>query len=998
MQAWNPTQYAISMQRQRPVASLKRRGYDDGRETLDSDGTYEIQRAGYNTSVPNYTFYQDLDGPAENYYDAESAPYVVAYRSRNGNSEDEDEDEDDSTTSSSDKEEDEDEEDDEEQEEEEVRVRPHRRKSPAPPQAVPMSWGGGSNFPSSIQPAFNLTAYDPGARQLRQVSQTGKAANSYVQQAPQNVLDIQTNPVQFLDTRLPMPTIGSPVRSLGYNTLYGGADPVRGGGGGVDGGVGGGADLGFGSRDDGVQEDNLCCTLDIPSKELRQVREDLGQSIADKSRWGLGPGEGVSASLTVAPESGTQFNYGPVPVSSPIYTNKLYDQGFISMSAVPMLDAGKYKDPLTGVWYQAYESALPPPDADYEETLNNPARNVKLAHLQGGWTDNTPRPTKTEVVEDDFHFQYDRTINTYGTYDSSRYVERFERNNRFKRDDEHPDPDGPDNNDQVPANFVGNQYQKIRPLPYMPPTNRGKWAETTFRSGVDANVAVGNNQQLVAQTFTTFPCVRAENTRMDGGGMEVTVNTTAQMDTQMGLGRRDLMPTQRSTTEQNMPPMGPAQHVRLASNIGVETYEPPTGFNGTEMMDVFNGGVVQQGAGGTNGGNGQFRGTETYEAPTGFNGTEMMDVFNGGVVQQGAGGTNGGNGQFRGTETYEPPTGFNGTELIDVLMGGAGAAQMQLAGGSGGAGGGWSAAGSAVMASVNQQGAVRFDMTGRGQQGTGQWGSAIQVEAPVGFNGTYVVDVAQMSAVQPTNVYATSTTTSTNARVTKQNTKNERFRQDAYGATGGHDGQNLVTSQAVTKQNTKNERFRQDAYGATGGHDGQNMLTSQLVTSQNTKNERFRQDAYGAGGADFAFGQQDVAAVRAKISTKREEFLDFQTGADTSLNHNTAPAAVAMRTRFSTKKGALTDFLMPSSAVGGTESTLGGSQNVGMSTNLTTKRERLYDTQFGFSPEQVHYNDLVLGHYQQTMEHQNIRGYGNLEHPVAGAGYAFFMTQRECEN
>lgn len=985
MQAWNPTRFAISMQRQQPVASLKRRGYDDGRETLDSDGTYEIQRAGYNTSVPNYNFFQDLDGPAENYGDVQSAPFVSRTRTRKQYAEEEGDTTSETSSSSSSSEED-------EEEEEEEQPRQYYSAPPPPQPQPPMSWGGGSNFASSLQPAFNLTAYDPGARQLRQVSQTGKEANAYVQQAPQNVLDIQTNPVQFLDTRLPMPTIGSPVRSLGYNTLYGGADPVRGGG---EVAGGGGVAEGFGSRDDGVQEDNLCCTLDIPSKELRQVREDLGQDMADKARWGLGPGEGVSASLTVAPESGTQYNYGPVPVSSPIYTNKLYDQGFISMSAVPMLDAGKYKDPLTGVWYQAYESALPPPDADYEETLNNPARNVKLAHLQGGWTDNTPRPTKTELVEDDYHFQYDRTINTYGTYDSSRYVQRFERNNRFKRDDEHPDPDGPDNNDQVPANFAGNQYQKIRPLPYMTPTNRGKWAETTFRDGINPNVAVGNHQQLVAQTFTTFPCVRAENSRMDGGGMEVTANTTAQMDTQMGLGRRDLMPTQRSTTEQHMPPVGPAQHVRLASNIGIEMYEPATGFNGTEMVDVMNSGVSQQGAasGGGGGGNGQFRGTEMYEPATGFNGTEMVDVMSSGVAQHGAGN---GNGQFRGTETYEPPTGFNGTELIDVLMGGAGAAQMQIAGSSNGPGGGWSAPGSAVMASVNQQGNVRFDMTGRGQQGDGHWESAIQIEAPTGFKGTQIIDVAQMTALQPANAYATSTTTT--SRVTKQNTKNERFRQDAYGASGGHNGQNMLTSQLVTTQNTKNERFRQDAYGAGGGHDGQTTLTSQKVTKQNTKNERFRQDAYGSTGVDFAFGQQDVAAVRAKVSSKREEFVDFQTGADTSLNHNTAPAAIAMRTRFSSKKGSLTDFLMPSAAVGGTESTVGGSQNVGMSTNLTSKRERFYDSQFGFSPEQVHYDDLVLGYYQQTMEHQNVRGYGNLEHPVAGAGYAFFMTQRECEN
>jgi hypothetical protein len=368
-------------------------------------------------------------------------------------------------------------------------------------------------------------------------------------------------------------------------------------------------------------------------------------------------------------------------------------------------------------------------------------------------------------------------------------------------------------------------------------------------------------------------------------------------------------------------------------------------------------------------------------------------------------------GQFRGNEVFEAPTGFNGSELVDVLMGGAGAAQMQLAGAGGGAGGGgWSAAGSAVMVGGNNGGqgsgggggggGVRAAMSVNGYGANGGYGpdmysAAIQVEAPTGMNGTQIVDLAQVGSVTPNNAFAQ--TMAMASKVMTQNTKNERLRQDAYGAGGAHEGQTMLTSQAVMKQNTKNERLRQDAYGAGGAHEGQNMLTSQSVLKQNTKNERLRQDAYGAAG-EFAYGTQNVEAVRAKQSTKREGFTDFKVGADTTFGHNTAPAAIAKNTRFSTKKGALVDFLMPSAAVGGTESTVTGAQNVGMSTNLTSRREQLYDSQFGFSPEQVQQNELVLGYYQQMMEHQNIRGYGNLEHPVAGAGYAFFMTQRECEN
>ena len=79
MPPWNPSRFALSSTAtQRPVATLVRRGYDDGRETLDSDGTYEIKRAGYNTSVPNYNFFVDLDGPAENYGNVQSSPYAYA--------------------------------------------------------------------------------------------------------------------------------------------------------------------------------------------------------------------------------------------------------------------------------------------------------------------------------------------------------------------------------------------------------------------------------------------------------------------------------------------------------------------------------------------------------------------------------------------------------------------------------------------------------------------------------------------------------------------------------------------------------------------------------------------------------------------------------------------------------------------------------------------------------------------------------------------------------
>ncbi len=370
------------------------------------------------------------------------------------------------------------------------------------------------------------------------------------------IFDIKTNPVENLDTRLPMPVLASPA----YETM--------------------------GENINGMlpQEESLCCIQDIPSKELRQVRENLGATMADRGRWGRGPGAGVAASLTHAPESGTQqIQHGPVSVSGPEYNDELYDQGFISMGAVPVVYAGKYKDPITGVEYDGYESAMPPPDADYEEMLQAPARNIKLAQLQGGWTDNTPRPTKREVLEDDYHMQYDRTINTFGTYDPSRLEERFERNNRFSRDNEHPDPEG-SILDHTPANFDGNQNVKIRPMPYLPPTNRGKWAETTFRDGIDPSVAVGNSESTVPQTFTTFPQERMENTRQDGGGMEPTQQYEGFTLLQMGAGSHDIMPTQRSANEHRMPNMGPSQTAVPQQKNMDQQVAPATGFTGLSVL------------------------------------------------------------------------------------------------------------------------------------------------------------------------------------------------------------------------------------------------------------------------------------------------------------------------------------------------------------------------------------------------------------------------------
>jgi hypothetical protein len=170
------------------------------------------------------------------------------------------------------------------------------------------------------------------------------------------------------------------------------------------------------------------------------------------------------------------------------------------------------------------------------------------------------------------------------------------------------------------------------------------------------------------------------------------------------------------------------------------------------------------------------------------------------------------------------------------------------------------------------------------------------------------------------------------------------------------------------------------------------------VENLNSKNGVMRDDAYGSYGGD-SHGAQNVPAVYAKQDlTKREEFLDIQVGADTTFGRNTGQQCVAANTRFNTKKDQFIDFLMPSSAFGGTESTVGGAQNVGMSTSINTKKEAGYNSQYGFHPVNVDNGTVWYGYYNQTAEKLNYREYGNMQHLVGPASYAFFMSQRECEN
>lgn len=396
-----------------------------------------------------------------------------------------------------------------------------------------------------------------------------------VSATPVPVLNTVVNPVENLSNRIPMPTLSSPVETADISGASRGGD-----------GGGGGGSASATPGMDPMSEDATCCGPWIPHYELRQTRELLGMNEAGRARYGRSAGEGVSLQPGDERVSGTQQHHGPVATSDPLYTEELYDQGFVSMSAVPSVHVGEFTDPITGQTYQAWESALPPPDADYEETLNSSGRNVKLAHLQGGWRDTTPRPTKTEQLEDDFHMQYDRSINTYGTYDPSYYIEAIEHNNRFSRDDHHPDAEGPIITG-IPANTMGNQGDvKIRAMPYVPPTNRGKWAETTFRTGIVPETAAGGGYQRPEYEWTNTPYTRAESSRMDGGGMQPTANYEGFMQQYGGSEGWDNIPTQRSTTQHNTPNMGPAQDGGFGQGVFGDV-EAPTSSTGTRDSGMY---------------------------------------------------------------------------------------------------------------------------------------------------------------------------------------------------------------------------------------------------------------------------------------------------------------------------------------------------------------------------------------------------------------------------
>ena len=301
------------------------------------------------------------------------------------------------------------------------------------------------------------------------------------------------------------------------------------------------------------EKNDAYCNNAIPSSNLTDL------SIASKELMGLNQaqrttlpaGSGVPAykvpemispvnELTYGNKSGSGMQFNKV-------SRTLYNQNFVSMSAVPSVPIGEFVDPLTGIAYETYESAIPPPDADYYEMTHGKGKDRKFAQLQGGWSQNVPMPEKREILEGDFYMKANRTINTYGGEDSYGQQVRairardLERQMRFTFNDARSDGlDGPILTG-VPANTVGIYgTEKVRYVPRLPSTHRGYQEEVTFRSGVDPSVSVGHETRS-AQQFTSLPQCRLANDYQSPAGPAFNVDSSTY--------RAEVLPqnTQRGT-------------------------------------------------------------------------------------------------------------------------------------------------------------------------------------------------------------------------------------------------------------------------------------------------------------------------------------------------------------------------------------------------------------------------------------------------------------------
>ena len=677
------------------------------------------------------------------------------------------------------------------------------------------------------------------------------------------------------------------------------------------------------------------------SFELRHIKEGLGATMADQGRRGIGAGDGISYSddeQLIANSAGIQ--YGPVSVSnSNYYSDDLYDQGFISMSGVPVVKTGTYTDPMTGEEYEAFESALPPPDNDYGEQVNCSGRNVQLDMLQGGWSNNTARRTKTEVLQDDSNLQYDRTIGAFGAYDYTEQKKLLAQNNMFKMDDYTPDPDGAEMLDHLPANQDGIYNQKIRPMPFMKPTMRGKHDETSFRGNVDPTISIGNDQSFVPQTYTSFPQLRKESTRVDGGGMEVTANTSGFMHNPDFF---DMPDTQRSMCETEIPNQGPVEYVRLTSNVGQEVYEVSTKNTGQTLLDDTISGTY-----GVDGyGHQLYDGTfEDAMKNTGLDDIDFTEFASISV--------NGGD--FVGT------TGVHPTQAVKARF----------------------------SVPLKSTGLINLDYTDTPSvQAQNMYASQLMDQ--------HVSSIKTKNEAQNNNDFGSHGGVSGAAPVPtfieKQNTKNEAQYFEQWGSHGGMEGTNRGPVRlAIEKQNTKNEAQYSEQWGSHGGMEGTNRgPVKALIEKQSTKLEQQNKGNYGSGGGEY---QQSVkpSYFTAKDKTKRQLFQKIFSAFDTMLGNNTAYAEKQNVTKVNTKKGKANEIAIPSGTVNGND--LNHSRISGAQT-FNTKRGVVNKEITGFAVHQP--NDTLRYSANYNVMEKQIRP-SAFAYPTSSANSALFLRQQDID-
>jgi hypothetical protein len=157
----------------------------------------------------------------------------------------------------------------------------------------------------------------------------------------------------------------------------------------------------------------------------------------------------------------------------------------------------------------------------------------------------------------------------------------------------------------------------------------------------------------------------------------------------------------------------------------------------------------------------------------------------------------------------------------------------------------------------------------------------------------------------------------------------------------------------------------------------------------------------GVRGVNGHAQQLDGGLRTAMDKTKREALLKVQATMDAFAGAYHASTNQASRTRFSDKSGHLVDFMMPNGTLGGSQSLVAnGAQVRGQTTNVDTKRQAMYNNQFGVNGAAATAPDGTIwyGNYRQgVVEHMSQRPMGSVfENTNAGAGMALgFRDLRE---